>query len=96
MYFLYILLAILVIILIVFIKGFKVVPQSEAYVIERLGSYRCTWHTGVHFLLPIFDKVAKRVSLKENIRDYDPQSVITKDNVTMKIDTVVFFQITDP
>ena len=96
MEFLYVLLAILVIALVVFIRSFKVVSQSEAYVIERLGSYRCTWNTGVHFLIPIVDKIAKRVSLKENIRDYDPQSVITKDNVTMKIDTVVFFQITDP
>ena len=96
MEFLYVLLALFIIAIVAVIRGFKVVPQSEAYVIERLGSYRCTWHTGVHFLIPIFDKIAKRVSLKENIRDYDPQSVITKDNVTMKIDTVVFFQITDP
>ncbi len=74
----------------------KVVPQSKAYVIERLGAYHVTWDTGLHFLIPIFDRIAKEVSLKEQVADFPPQPVITKDNVTMQIDTVVFFQITDP
>ena len=74
----------------------KIVPQAHAYVIERLGTYTGTWATGIHLKLPIFDKVAHRVSLKEQVVDFAPQPVITKDNVTMRIDTVVFFQITDP
>ena len=74
----------------------KIVPQAKAYVVERLGGYQGTWSVGVHFKLPIIDKVAKRVVLKEQVVDFDPQPVITKDNVTMRIDTVVFFQITDP
>ena len=74
----------------------KIVPQAQAYVVERLGAYQDTWSVGLHFKVPIVDKVAKRVLLKERVADFPPQPVITKDNVTMRIDTVVFFQITDP
>ena len=74
----------------------KIVPQAHAYVVERLGGYQATWTVGVHFKLPIIDRVARRVLLKEQVVDFPPQPVITKDNVTMRIDTVVFFQITDP
>ena len=74
----------------------KIVPQAHAYVIERLGTYQATWGVGFHMKLPIIDKVAQRISLKEQVVDFPPQPVITKDNVTMRIDTVVFFQITDP
>lgn len=78
------------------IINIKIVPQSKAYVIERLGAYHKTWETGIHFLIPFIDKISKEVSLKEQVADFPPQPVITKDNVTMQIDTVVFFQITDP
>ena len=74
----------------------KIVPQAQAYVVERLGAYQDTWSVGLHFKVPIVDKVAKRVLLKEQVADFPPQPVITKDNVTMRIETVVFFQITDP
>ena len=74
----------------------KIVPQAQTYVVERLGAYQDTWSVGLHFKVPIVDKVAKRVLLKEQVADFPPQPVITKDNVTMRIDTVVFFQITDP
>lgn len=74
----------------------KIVNQSEAYVVERLGAYLTTWGTGLHVLIPFVDRVAKRVSLKEHVVDFPPQPVITKDNVTMQIDTVVYFQVTDP
>ena len=74
----------------------KIVPQAQAYGVERLGAYQDTWSVGLHFKVPIVDKVAKRVLLKEQVADFPPQPVITKDNVTMRIDTVVFFQITDP
>ena len=74
----------------------KIVPQAQAYVVERLGAYQDTWSVGLHFKVPIVDKVAKRVLLKEQVADFPPQPVITKDNVKMRIDTVVFFQITDP
>ena len=91
------LLAILAIILIlVLISCIKVVPQAQAFVVERLGAYQNTWNVGLHFKMPIIDRVAKRVLLKEQVVDFPPQPVITKDNVTMQIDTVVFFQITDP
>ena len=73
----------------------RIVPQATVYVIERLGAYHATWETGLHVKIPIFDRVAKRVSIKEQVVDFKPQPVITKDNVTMQIDTVVFFQITD-
>ena len=74
----------------------RIVPQANAYVIERLGAYYATWHTGVHFKIPFIDRVANKVTLKEIVKDFEPQPVITKDNVTMMIDTVVYFQITDP
>lgn len=74
----------------------RIVPQAHAMIIERLGMYKETWSTGLHFKLPFFDRIAKRVNLKEQVVDFVPQPVITKDNVTMRIDTVVFFQITDP
>ena len=74
----------------------RIVPQASAYVIERLGAYYATWGTGVHFVIPFIDRVANKVTLKEIVKDFDPQPVITKDNVTMQIDTVVYFQITDP
>lgn len=74
----------------------KVVPQSKAYVLERLGTYHMTWQTGLHLKIPFIDRISKKVSLKEQVVDFKPQPVITKDNVTMQIDTVVFFQITDP
>ncbi|MBQ7445044.1 MAG: SPFH/Band 7/PHB domain protein [Clostridia bacterium] len=82
--------------LLVIITSIKIVPQSKAYVIQRLGTYYTTWQTGLHFKVPIIDSVAKVVTLKEQVVDFPPQPVITKDNVTMQIDTVVFFQITDP
>ena len=85
-----------VIVLIIILSCINVVPQAKAYVVERLGGYQATWGVGVHFKLPIIDRVAKRVILKEQVVDFAPQPVITKDNVTMRIDTVIFFQITDP
>ena len=84
----------ILIVLVVF-SCIKVVPQAKAYVVERLGAYQETWNTGIHFKMPFIDRVAKRVNLKEQVVDFPPQPVITKDNVTMQIDTVVFFQITD-
>ena len=74
----------------------RIVPQAKAYVIERLGAYHTTWNTGVHFLVPFIDRVSNKVTLKEVVKDFAPQPVITKDNVTMQIDTVVYFAITDP
>ncbi|MBR6391529.1 MAG: SPFH/Band 7/PHB domain protein [Lachnospiraceae bacterium] len=88
--------ALLVIIIVVLVTCIKVVPQANAFVIERLGAYQQTWSVGLHIKMPIFDRVAKRVTLKEQVVDFAPQPVITKDNVTMRIDTVVFYQITDP
>ena len=88
---------ILLIVLIVIVSScVKIVPQANAYVIERLGSYLSTWNNGVHMLVPFVDRVAKRVNLKEQVADFPPQPVITKDNVTMRIDSVVFFFISDP
>ncbi len=87
---------VIVFILLLVASSIRVVSQSNAYVIESLGRYHCTWGTGIHFLIPFLYRVAKRVSLKEQVMDFDPQPVITKDNVTMQIDTVVFFTITDP
>ena len=92
--FILILLALFIILIVVL--NIKIVPQSKAYVIERLGTYRTTWQTGLHIKIPFIERIAKQVSLKEQIVDFPPQPVITKDNVTMQIDTVVFFQITDP
>ena len=86
----------IVLILWLFASCIKIVPQAQAVVLERLGGYRATWSVGVHFKTPFIDRVAKRVNLKEQVIDFKPQAVITKDNVTMQIDTVVFFQITDP
>lgn len=91
-----ILVAVILIIIIVIASGFKIVPQAHAFVIERFGAYHTTWGTGLHFLIPFFYRIAKKVNLKEQVFDFDPQPVITKDNVTMQIDTVVFFSITDP
>ena len=82
------------VILIILITQIKVVPQAQVFVVERIGSYYQTWTTGLHFLVPFIDRVAKRVSLKEHVVDFKPQPVITKDNVTMQIDTVVFYQVT--
>ena len=90
------LIAILVIVVIFIIPSIKVVPQARSYVIERLGSYLTTWNNGLHFKIPFVDRVSNKVSLKEIVKDFAPQPVITKDNVTMQIDTVVYFQITDP
>ncbi len=92
----YILVGVVVVILIVVIANIKIVPQSKAYVVERLGAYKSTWQTGFHIKKPFIERIAKIVSLKEQVVDFPPQPVITKDNVTMQIDTVVFFQITDP
>ena len=92
----YIILAIILIILIVLIANLKIVPQAQEYVVERLGSYKATWQTGVHFKIPFIERIAKKVSLKENVVDFPPQPVITKDNVTMQIDTVVFYLVSDP
>lgn len=86
----------LVILIAVFVPCITIVPQAKAYVIERLGAYQATWDVGFHVKLPIIDRVAKRVNLKEQVADFPPQPVITKDNVTMSIDSVVFYQITDP
>lgn len=94
---LFIILALVAIAIIALVlTNIRVVPQSKAYVIERLGTYFATWQTGLHVKIPFFDRIAKIVSLKEQVVDFKPQPVITKDNVTMQIDTVVFYQITDP
>ena len=88
---------VLIVLLIAFIaSNIVIVPQAKAYVIERLGTYRDTWSTGLHFKVPLFERIARKVTLKEQVVDFPPQPVITKDNVTMQIDTVVFFYITDP
>ena len=84
------------IVIVIICSTIKIVPQAHAYVIERLGTYQATWSVGLHMKMPVIDKVAKKVTLKEQVVDFAPQPVITKDNVTMRIDTVVFFQITDP
>ncbi|MDR1893980.1 MAG: SPFH/Band 7/PHB domain protein [Spirochaetales bacterium] len=94
MYFVLIVLAAFV--LVVIIGGIKIVPQSWAFVIERFGGYNSTWNVGFHIMIPFIDRIAKRVPLKEALFDYDPQPVITKDNVTMLVDSVVFYQIADP
>ena len=87
----------LAILLIAFLaSNIVIVPQAKAYIVERLGTYRGTWNTGLHFKVPLFERIARKVTLKEQVVDFPPQPVITKDNVTMQIDTVVYFQITDP
>ena len=91
-----VLIVLLIIIVAVLASSVKIVPQASAYVVERLGAYQGTWSVGLHFKMPVLDKVAKKINLKEQVVDFAPQPVITKDNVTMRIDTVVFFQITDP
>ncbi|HIZ07227.1 MAG TPA: SPFH/Band 7/PHB domain protein [Candidatus Eubacterium avistercoris] len=85
-----------IVIVVILVSCIKIVPQANAFVMERLGAYQGTWEVGLHFKMPLIDRVAKRVLLKEQVVDFAPQPVITKDNVTMRIDTVVFFQITDP
>ncbi|NCU25986.1 paraslipin, partial [Candidatus Nomurabacteria bacterium] len=90
------LLILLVLALILLIQNIRVVPQAAVYIIERLGAYKHTWQVGLHVKVPFIDKIAKIVSLKEKVADFQPQAVITKDNVTMQIDTVIFYQITDP
>ena len=92
----FLILVLVLVILWILASCIKIVPQAQAVVLERLGGYRATWSVGVHFKTPFIDRVAKRVNLKEQVIDFKPQPVITKDNVTMQIDTVVFFQITDP
>ncbi|MBE5871279.1 MAG: SPFH/Band 7/PHB domain protein [Lachnospiraceae bacterium] len=93
---LYVIIVLLVIFIVVLASCVSIVPQAHAYVIERLGAYQGTWSVGFHVKAPFFDKIAKKVNLKEQVVDFPPQPVITKDNVTMRIDTIVFFQITDP
>ena len=92
----YIIIALVVIVLVLIITNIRIVPQSNAFVIERLGAYHGTWNVGLHVKMPFFDRIVKKVSLKEKVFDFPPQPVITRDNVTMMIDTVVYFQITDP
>ena len=92
----YVFLILALIVVIVIVSNIKIVPQAKAYTIERLGSYQGTWQTGLHFKIPLIEKIARKVTLKEQVVDFEPQPVITKDNVTMQIDTVVYFQITDP
>jgi len=94
--FVIVLLLIIIIVLIILASGIRIVPQANAYVIEKLGAYHRTWGTGIHYLIPFFYRISNKVLLKERVLDFDPQPVITKDNVTMQIDTVVFFTITDP
>ena len=91
-----IILVVIILLIALVVTNIRIVPQARAYVIERLGAYNGTWQVGLHFKLPLIDKVARKVSLKEKVIDFPPQPVITKDNVTMEIDTVVYFQITDP
>ena len=90
------LIVLLVVVVIVMISCVNVVPQAHAYVVERVGGYQATWDVGIHFKVPFIDRIAKRILLKEQVVDFPPQPVITKDNVTMRIDTVIFYQITDP
>lgn len=89
-------LVIVAIVLIVIVRNIVIVPQAKAYVVERLGAYKETWSTGLHLKVPFIENISRKVTLKEQVIDFDPQPVITKDNVTMQIDTVVYFQITDP
>ncbi|MGI5173516.1 paraslipin [Treponema sp. OMZ 840] len=92
----YVLFAVILLIVIVIIPNIRIVPQSKAFIVERLGAYIATWQVGIHVKIPFIDRIANRVSLKERVLDFKPQPVITKDNVTMMIDTVIYFQITDP
>ena len=90
----FVIFAILLVIIILIARNIKIVPQAHAYVIERLGAYHTTWETGLHLKVPFIDRISKKVSLKEQVVDFPPQPVITRDNVTMQIDTVVYFEIT--
>lgn len=92
----FVVVVLVIFILAVIIANIKIVPQAHAFVVERLGAFHAAWGTGLHVKIPFFDRIAKKVSLKEQVIDFPPQPVITKDNVTMQIDTVVYFQITDP
>ena len=92
----YVLIVLLVILIVILVRNIRIVQQARAYVVERLGAYKTTWNVGIHFKVPFIERVAKIVTLKEQVADFPPQPVITKDNVTMQIDTVVYFQITDP
>ena len=90
------LLILVILILVVLIANIKIVPQANAYIVERFGGYHDTWGVGLHFKVPFIDRIARKVNLKEQVVDFPPQPVITEDNVTMQIDTVVDYQITDP
>ena len=90
------LIILVILVLVVLVKNIVIVRQSRAYVVERLGAFHSVWEVGLHFKVPFIERVAKAVSLKEQVADFPPQPVITKDNVTVQIDTIVFFQITDP
>ena len=92
----FVLLAIAALVVVILVRNIRIVPQAQAYVVTRLGAYKETWGVGLHLKMPFIERVEKRVSLKEQVADFPPQPVITKDNVTMQIDTVVYFQITDP
>lgn len=92
----WLLIAFLVFFLILLIKNIRIVPQAQTFILERLGAYQSTWEVGLHVKIPLVDRVSNKVSMKENVIDFEPQPVITKDNVTMQIDTVVYYQITDP
>ena len=89
-------LIVIIILVVIFVSGIKIIPQSKAFVVERLGAYHRTMQTGLHYVIPFIERISNRVNLKEIVKDFAPQPVITKDNVTMQIDTVVYFQITDP
>jgi regulator of protease activity HflC (stomatin/prohibitin superfamily) len=92
----YVFIVLIAIVLLLIVTNIKIVSQAQAFVVERIGAFHKTWEVGLHFKVPFIDRIAKRVSIKEQVVDFPPQPVITKDNVTMKIDTVIFFQITDP
>lgn len=93
---LYVIIALIIVVLLLIVTNIRIVPQSQAFILERLGGYQSTWQVGLHVKIPLIDRIANRVSLKERVLDFKPQPVITKDNVTMMIDTVIYFQITDP
>ena len=92
----YVIAIVAVVLVVIFVSCIKIVPQATTFIVERLGAYRCTWDTGIHLKAPFIDRVAKKITLKEKVADFPPQAVITKDNVTMQIDTVLFYQIVDP
>ena len=93
---LYVIIALIIVVLLLIVTNIRIVPQSQAFILERLGGYQSTWQVGLHVKFPLIDRIANKVSLKERFLDFKPQPVITKDNVTMMIDTVIYFQITDP